>query len=109
MLRVICSSQKFRTYGSHISQQIEDSTSLRLRLSLVNVIRQRTRSRKIVRAKAQEKAARSAINSGFFKQPVAGSDGVAHQPAAPPQPAPFLGAQSAVAPVRPSPTWNTIT
>src|SRR5215471_19783193 len=38
-----------------------------------------------------------------FRQPVVGSGGADHRPAAPPQPAPFVAAQSLAAPVRPSP------
>src|SRR6516164_5090158 len=40
---------------------------------------------------------------GFFRQPVVRSGGAAHRLAAPPQPTPFLAAESLVAPESPSP------
>jgi hypothetical protein len=44
----------------------------------------------------------SAIDSGFFRQPVVRSGGVVHRPVVPPRRIPFPVAESLVAPVRPS-------
>jgi hypothetical protein len=63
------------------SKRIEDSTGLRLCLSLMNEIRRCAQPRETVWAqisKAQGDAARSAMSFGFFRQPVVRSGGAAH-------------------------------
>ena len=67
-----------RPSGSHSSERIEDSTRLAACLSLVNEIRRSTAE--IVRpqiSKAQGDEARSAMESGVFRQPVVRSSGAA--------------------------------
>src|SRR5215472_1703529 len=87
------------------SKRIEDSSGLRLCLSLMNEIRRQPRETVWAQiSKAQGDAARGAMDSEFFRQPVVRSGGVAHRLAAPTQPTPFLAAESLAAPASPSPT-----
>src|SRR3974377_2519708 len=74
------------------SKRIEDLTSLRLCLSLMNEIRRCARRERQFGRKFQRPqgdAARSAMGFGFFRQPVVHSGGAAHRLATRTQPTHF--------------------
>src|SRR3974377_1917152 len=75
------------------SKRIEDLTSLRLCLSLMNEIRRCARRERQFGRKFQRSqgdAARSAMGCGFFRQPVVHGGGAAHRLATPTQPTPIF-------------------
>src|SRR6516225_2069985 len=83
-------------------------SSLRPWLSLMNEIRRCTCVRgstvQTLISKRQGEAARSAVDSGAFRQPVVRSGDAVHRLAAMPRRIPFPAAESLLAPVSPSPT-----